>query len=118
MVNKRDYWFTKSLGGFNENVWTISIQMQSSLVSNVKNVHHVQFDNVLNIDVLQLVYIKTQVKTWKPHSQLFIYWRFFITNDGLLVMDFVNPQVLQFIICKYEQSYVGASTQNLFSAMA
>jgi hypothetical protein len=47
--------------------------MQSSLVSNVENVHHVQFNNMLNIDVLQLVSIKAQVTTWKPHSQLFIY---------------------------------------------
>jgi hypothetical protein len=47
--------------------------MQSSLVKNVENVHHVQFDNVLNIDVLQLMFIETQITTWKPHSQLFIY---------------------------------------------
>jgi len=47
--------------------------MQSSLVSNVEKVHHVQFDNVLDIDVLQLVFIKIQVTTWKPHNQLFIY---------------------------------------------
>jgi hypothetical protein len=26
-------------------------------------------------------------------------------------MDFVNPQVLQCIICKYEQAYVDVSTQ-------
>jgi hypothetical protein len=102
MDKNEDYCFTKSLGGLNENVWIVSIQIRSSLVSNVENVHHVQFDNVLNIDVLQLVSIETQVTTWKPHSQLFIYWRFFITNDGLLAMDFVNPQVLQCIICKYE----------------
>jgi hypothetical protein len=63
MVKEENYCFTESLGELNENVWIVSIQMQSSLVSNVEKVHYVQFDNMLDIDVLQLMSIETQVTT-------------------------------------------------------
>lgn len=43
-----------------------------------------------NVDVLQLVTIKTQVVTSKFHSRMFICWGFIAINDGFLV-DSMNP---------------------------
>jgi hypothetical protein len=49
---------------------------------------------MLKFDVKQLVVVKMQATTCKPHSHMFIHcWGLFIVNDGLL-MDLVNPQML------------------------
>lgn len=51
-----------------------------------------QIPNILDVDVLQLAPIETQVATWKPNNLMFISWGFFSVNHDLL-MDLVKLNV-------------------------
>jgi hypothetical protein len=55
-----------------------------------------------NDNISQLVAIEAQVVAWKHHNHLLICWGIFAINDGLHV-DLVKLQVLQCIICRFEQ---------------
>jgi hypothetical protein len=66
MVEEEECCFVESTGGINE---------------------------VANVDVLQFVFLETQILTWIFHNHMFICWGFFTINDGVPV-DLVKPQML------------------------
>ncbi len=57
--------------------------MRSSLVSNVESVR-LQNPNMLDVDILQLIVIKSQDVPWKHHSCMFICWGFFCCQQWLV----------------------------------
>jgi hypothetical protein len=67
--------------------------MDAYLVSDVGSVH-MQTNNLLNVDVLQVTIIEMQVVLWILHNQMSICWGFFIINDNLH-FDFESSQMLQ-----------------------
>jgi len=67
--------------------------MHVSLVSNV-GIVHMQTNNLLDVEVLQVTIIEMQFVLGIPYNQMSICWRFFIINDNLHV-DFESSQMLQ-----------------------
>jgi hypothetical protein len=94
------------VGGVDENVALITVTyIRFSLVLNVENVHLESNNTLSNVDVSQLVIIKTQVVAWRLHNHMSICWGFFDVNDDVLHVDLVNSQMLRCIICKFKQTF-------------
>jgi hypothetical protein len=80
---------------------SILIHLTSSFVLDVESVH-LRAPNMSNENISQLATIKVQVMAWRRHNRLLICRGFFVVNDGLFV-EMVKLQVLQCIICRFEQ---------------
>jgi hypothetical protein len=110
MVEEKESYYEKNVGGVHENIPSTSFahkpstppHMPSSSISNVESVH-VEAPNMSNVDASKLANVEAQAMAWKLHNCLTICWGFFVVDDGLLV-DLVKPQMLQCIICKSEQA--------------
>ncbi len=63
-----------------------------------------------NVDASQLAPIKAQVAACIPHNWMSKCWGFVVVNNGWLV-DLLNLQVLQCIICKFGRAFSNALTQ-------
>jgi hypothetical protein len=99
MVEEEQCCFVENVGKINEDIPSIApIQMWSSILSNVENVH-LQSSNILDVDISQLINGEAKVTTWIPHNHMFIYLGFLAINN-MLPLDFVKLQMLQCIIYK------------------
>ncbi len=74
----------ENVGGIDSNFFDL---ITSNIVGNLLDVESMYFElgNVVTLEVVQLVIIKTQVTLWKPHHCNFICWGSFVVNDNLLI---------------------------------
>jgi hypothetical protein len=79
----------ENVGGIDSNFFNLII---SNIVGNLLNLENMYFElgNVVTIEVVQLVFIKTQITLWKPHHCNSICWGFFFVVSDNLLINIVN----------------------------